>query len=120
MKIGELATLAGVAPSAIRYYEASGLLPAARRGANGYRSYPEAALERLRQVRMAQQLGFSLDAIRKVYASGDVLSKDELMRSLDQRLLEIGQLMATMRAQRRQLRTLRSSLIETWANGACL
>ena len=37
MKIGELSRLTGLATSAIRFYEASGLLPSAERGANGYR-----------------------------------------------------------------------------------
>jgi DNA-binding transcriptional MerR regulator len=46
MKIGELAAAAGVAASAIRFYEQSGLLPAAQRGGNGYRSYSNDAIER--------------------------------------------------------------------------
>lgn len=37
MRIGELACRAGVAASTIRFYESSGLLPAATRGTNGYR-----------------------------------------------------------------------------------
>ena len=41
MKIGELSQRTGMATSAIRFYESSGLLPAAERGANGYRQYGE-------------------------------------------------------------------------------
>ncbi|WP_186093542.1 MerR family transcriptional regulator [Burkholderia gladioli] len=64
MKIGELAKRSGLAPSRIRFYEASGLLRAAQRLANGYREYaPEAQLVLALIVR-AQEAGFSLDEIR--------------------------------------------------------
>ena len=61
MKIGELAAATGLAPSAIRFYEQSGLLPAAQREANGYRSYSADAVERLRYIQLAQALGFTLE-----------------------------------------------------------
>ncbi|SOD30217.1 DNA-binding transcriptional regulator, MerR family [Variovorax sp. YR752] len=80
MKIGELAAATGVAPSAIRFYEKSGLLPAAQRGSNGYRSYSNDAIERLRLIQVAQSLGFSLDALGGVFASAEGFRKDELMR----------------------------------------
>jgi DNA-binding transcriptional MerR regulator len=120
MKIGELADKTGMAPSAIRYYEQSGLLPKPERGANGYRDYAEAAIERLRRIRMAQSLGFSLDAIRSVFASNEELSKDDLIGKLDGRLKEIEQLVDTLRAQHQHLRNLRATLQATWAEGECL
>jgi len=121
MKIGELAEKTGMAPSAIRYYEHSGLLPKAGRGANGYREYADTAVERLRRIQMAQGLGFSLDAIRSVFAAGDDgLSKDALLEKLDGRLQEIEQLMSTLRDQRQHLQALRVTLAEGWAEGACL
>ncbi|SDY60346.1 DNA-binding transcriptional regulator, MerR family [Collimonas sp. OK242] len=120
MKIGELADKTGMASSAIRYYEQSGLLPKPERGANGYRDYSEAAVERLRRIQMAQSLGFSLEAIRSVFASHEELSKDDLLRKLDGRLQEIEQLMDTLREQQQHLRSLRTTLRETWAEGECL
>ena len=51
MRIGDLAAAAGVSPDTIRHYERTGLLPPAARSANGYREFPEEALERLRVVR---------------------------------------------------------------------
>ena len=120
MKIGELADKTGMAASAIRYYEQSGLLPKPERGANGYRDYADAAIERLRRIQMAQSLGFSLDAIRSVFASNEELSKDDLLSKLDGRLKEIEQLMDTLREQHQHLRSLRSTLQETWAEGECL
>jgi DNA-binding transcriptional MerR regulator len=120
MKIGELADKTGMAPSAIRYYEQSGLLPKPERGSNGYRDYAEAAVERLRRIQMAQSLGFSLDAIRSVFSSEEELSKDDLLRKLDARLQEIALLMDTLREQQQHLHALRTTLRETWAEGECL
>ncbi|WP_126240169.1 MerR family transcriptional regulator [Burkholderia gladioli] len=66
MKIGELAKRSGLAPSRIRFYEASGLLRATQRQANGYREYaPEAQLVLALIVR-AQEAGFSLGEIRSM------------------------------------------------------
>ena len=74
LTIGELAARAGVTPEAIRYYEREGVVPpAARGGAGRYRKYGEADLERLRFIRRARDLGFSLDEVREllVLADGD-------------------------------------------------
>jgi len=115
MKIGELAAATGVTASAIRFYEQSGLLPAAQRGGNGYRTYSNDAIERLRLIQMAQSLGFSLDALRAVFASAEGFRKDELMRNLEGRLIEIDKLMSTLRSQRRELRDLRETLRRSWS-----
>ena len=57
MRISELARRAGVAPSAVRWYEQEGVLPAPDRGDNGYRDYVEADLARLRLVVSLRRLG---------------------------------------------------------------
>lgn len=64
--IGQLAKLAGVKPDSVRFYERSGLLPKAARSASGYRTYAPAALNRLRFIKRAQTLGFSLDEVRRI------------------------------------------------------
>lgn len=63
MLIGELAHAAGLPSQTIRFYERKGLLPAAERGANGYRTYEESTLARLRFVRSAQAAGLTLAEI---------------------------------------------------------
>ncbi|MCE5232910.1 MAG: heavy metal-responsive transcriptional regulator [Mizugakiibacter sp.] len=68
LTIGAVAQRAGVAIDTIRYYEREGLLPAPRRRASGYRDYDAAAVERLRFIRRAKELGFSLDGIRELLA----------------------------------------------------
>jgi MerR family transcriptional regulator, copper efflux regulator len=66
MRIGRLAQASGVSADTIRYYEKIGLLPRARRTANGYREYPDGAANRIRVIRNAVQLGFPLVEIAKV------------------------------------------------------
>jgi MerR family transcriptional regulator, copper efflux regulator len=59
-KIGRLAEEAGVNLETVRYYERKGLMPKPPRTASGYRLYPPDAVRRLRFIKRAQELGFSL------------------------------------------------------------
>jgi MerR family copper efflux transcriptional regulator len=124
MKIGELAAATGLAPSAIRFYEQSGLLPAAERSANGYRSYSADAVERLRYIQLAQALGFTLDALRADIVTRAGQTKDEIhedmLQRLDTRVVEIDQMLATLRAQRKDLLAVRAQMAARWAEGECL
>ncbi|MFJ3232610.1 MerR family transcriptional regulator [Streptomyces sp. NPDC086787] len=63
MRIGELAARAGTTTRALRYYESRGLLPA-RRDDRGYRSYDEADLRLLTQIRTLRDFGFELEETR--------------------------------------------------------
>jgi DNA-binding transcriptional MerR regulator len=69
--IGQLAQQAGVAIDTVRYYERSGLLAPAARLASGYRRYGPTELKRLRFIRRAKALGFSLADIRELLSLGD-------------------------------------------------
>lgn len=66
MLIREAARLSGLSTKTIRYYETTGLLPAAGRNANGYRDYSEDDLQRLRFLRRARSLGFSMIECRSL------------------------------------------------------
>lgn len=66
MQIGKLAELAEVKVSTIRFYERSGLMPEPERKQSGYRIYGQRDLQRLRFIRQAQDLGFSLTDIRDI------------------------------------------------------
>ena len=63
LTIGQVAARAGVAPSALRYYEEQGLVTASR-SSGGARRYPRSVLRRLAFVRAAQNVGLSLGEIR--------------------------------------------------------
>lgn len=68
ISIGDLAKRAGVAASALRFYEAEGLLASAR-NAGGRRHYPRSDMRRVAFIRAAQQVGLSLDEIRRALAA---------------------------------------------------
>jgi len=68
LTIGAVSERTGVAPSALRFYEAEGLIHATR-SPGGQRRYARDTLRRVSFVRIAQQVGLSLDEIRSALAS---------------------------------------------------
>ncbi|HEY4045823.1 MAG TPA: MerR family transcriptional regulator [Acidobacteriaceae bacterium] len=63
MRIGQLATTAGVSVRALRHYEAKGLIGSVRR-VNGYRDYGQSAVKAVKQIRLLISCGFST---RQIY-----------------------------------------------------
>lgn len=68
LSISRVASAAEVNIQTIRYYERRGLFPAARRTPAGYRQYGDDAVVRLRFIKHAQELGFSLKEIQELLA----------------------------------------------------
>ncbi|HEU0078185.1 MAG TPA: MerR family DNA-binding protein [Longimicrobiaceae bacterium] len=66
--IGSVAREAGVGIETIRFYEREGLIGEPPRTPSGYRQYPEEAIERVRFIQRAKDLGFSLAEIRDLLA----------------------------------------------------
>jgi MerR family redox-sensitive transcriptional activator SoxR len=66
LSISQVALLAGVRPSTLRYYESIGLLPAPQR-VSGRRRYDAVVLQRLEIIRTAQQAGFTLAELRVLF-----------------------------------------------------
>src|ERR1035438_4390184 len=66
MRTGELAERAGVSADTLRHYERMGLLPSPQRSASGYRLYPPASLDRVRMIRRALAIGFSLKELGRI------------------------------------------------------
>ncbi|MFT3803956.1 MAG: MerR family transcriptional regulator [Burkholderiaceae bacterium] len=104
MRIGELAQRTGLAPSRIRFYERIGLLKAAARQANGYRSYPDDAVLALRLIATGQSAGFSLDELRALLP-GDLAQweHDTLLDTLRRKVEEIEVLQARLARSKAQL-----------------
>lgn len=71
LRASALARLSGVSTDTLRLYERKGLLPKARRSANGYREYGADACARVRLVRQAVAIGFTLDELVRVFRVRD-------------------------------------------------
>lgn len=68
LSIGQVAAAAAVNIQTIRYYERRGLFTTPSRSPAGYRQYPEEAVHRLRFIKQAQELGFSLTEVQQLLA----------------------------------------------------
>ena len=105
MNIGQASRATGVSTKMIRYYEDTGLIPRAARRDSGYRDYGDADVHRLRFIRRARDLGFSVEQIGELLAlwsdrqraSADVktLALDHVAR-LRIKLLEVQQMIDTL------------------------
>lgn len=103
LTIGQVAAEAGVASSAIRYYERVGVLPEPQRVA-GQRRYGRETVERLATIAVAQQAGFSLDEIGELLRGSDRGRASDQLRELAQRKLpEVETLVARAGAMKRWL-----------------
>ena len=68
LRIGQVAEGGGVNLQTIRYYEREGLLPKPPRLTSGYRTFPDSTVQRVRFIKRAQELGFSLAEIKELLA----------------------------------------------------
>lgn len=108
LTIGRLARLGGVNLETIRYYERQGLLPAPPRTAAGYRVFPRETVRRLRFIKRAQELGFSLNEIAELLAlriRPGTKQADMRMRA-EAKISDIEQKIQTLQAMKKTLRQL--------------
>ncbi len=68
LKTGELAKRAVVNIETLRFYEREGLMPEPPRRTSGYREYPAESVQRIRFIKRAQELGFSLREVKELLA----------------------------------------------------
>jgi MerR family mercuric resistance operon transcriptional regulator len=66
LRVGDVARQAGVNLQTIRYYERRGLLPKPPRTGSNYRAYPGDAVQRVRFVKRAQEIGFTLQEVQEL------------------------------------------------------
>jgi len=89
--IGQLAKRAGVAVDTVRYYERNDLLSPTSRLASGYRRYGDAELKRLRFIRRAKALGFTLAEIRGLLSLSAERNVAKVKRAAEAKLANIEQ-----------------------------
>lgn len=115
MLIGELADAVGVPSQTIRFYERKGLMPAPSRGVNGYRSYDESAVTRVKFIRSAQAAGLTLVQIRSIVELRDHGARpcahvadliDGKLVEVRRRLLELAALETELKQLHERSRTL--------------
>lgn len=105
MTIGKVAEAAGVEVSTLRYYERRGILREPPRTESGYRQYDETVVDRIRFVRQAQDLGFTLEEVEELLAlrvdnpaSCDAVDEATRakLRSVDAKLRELRRLRSVL------------------------
>tara|TARA_R110002049_G_scaffold79063_1_gene201644 strand:+ start:470 stop:859 length:390 start_codon:yes stop_codon:yes gene_type:complete len=102
--ISKLAQEAGVNVETIRFYEKKGLIQQPQKPIQGYRQYPDETLEKIRFIKRAKELGFTLDEI------AHLLSLEELPCSQVQALSQ--HKLNTVQAKLKDLNRLEKALIE--------
>ncbi len=111
MRAGELAATTGVNRETLRYYERRGLLARPDRSPGGHRLYPAEAVTRLRVVKAAQRLGFTLDEVRELLDAGRAHGRDaRLQVQAREKLVEV-------EARIADLATIRDNLAAALAMG---
>lgn len=105
LKIGDVASEAGVNVQTLRYYERLELLRKADRTEGGFRLYSPDAIRRVRFIKKAQALGFSLDEIR------DLLALDDAPTTTCSQMRDVlGKKIATVKEMIRNLNRLQKAL----------
>ena len=106
MRIGAVATAAGVSIDTIRFYERRGVLPVPERRPSGYRDYPPEIVGRIQLARSLQGVGLTLDEIidaLQAHDRGDATCDSERWR-LDVALERVDRRIGELHAVRRAIR----------------
>ncbi len=107
-RIGEVATLLNVSVDTLRYYEKIGLLGEVTRSTNGIRYYNNELIARIRFIRHAQRMGFSLDSIRQLldFRNQPANVKPQIRKVMKQKLNELEQKIYALSQLHDELQTL--------------
>lgn len=105
MTIGKLAQSAGVGVETVRFYERKGLLAEPMRGESGYRQYRPGSLIRLRFIRQAKELGFTLPEIQELLSLrvSSTASCAEVQERIQAKLANIEERIRSLKRMKRAL-----------------
>lgn len=122
LTIGALANKAGVNVETIRYYQRIGLIDEPRKPLQGYRVYPATTLQRVKFIKRAQQLGFSLQEIEELLELGDGSNEStcsDVRARAEQKLNQINQQIQDLEGLRSSLKQLISSCNKGNTHASC-
>ncbi len=121
LTIGALARAAGVGVETVRFYERRGLLAQPPRTRSGYRQFPADAVARLRFIRRAQGLGFTLEEIQELLALrvDEVAACHTVKARARDKLASVEAKLRELRRMRRVLRQLVSACAAREPTGEC-
>lgn len=103
LQIGEIAARSGVSVDTVRYYERLKLVPPAPRSSSGYRIFSTKAIEQIRFIKQAQELGFSLDEIKGLLTTGGAKECRQVRDLLRRKLCEMDEQIKKLKAFRKIL-----------------
>ena len=122
-RIAEVAELVGVRATTLRYYEDIGLIDQPARGGNGYRSYDDADLARLRFITATKNLGIPLADVAELVRAYDVEDCSEVAHQVVElvavRLAETQTRIGELVALAAQLQAVSARLEDSPTSGAC-
>ena len=117
--IRKLADAAGVGVEAVRYYQRLGVLSQPSKVIGGFREYSDDHLRRLRFVKRAQELGFSLEEVAELTALSATRSRPRLLEITRRRAQEIRLRVEQLRAMADALESLADRCGKTTASSPC-
>ncbi len=119
--ISQLAKSAGVPTTTLRYYERIGLVEPEDRSYGNYRLYGEESLRKVKFIRAAQAIGFTLDDVKALLAAPDntAVSCREVQSLIEERLVEVAQRLKDLRHVQRVLRSSLEKCKETERADCC-
>jgi MerR family mercuric resistance operon transcriptional regulator len=118
LTIGRLARAADVGVETIRYYQGRQLLPVPS-AIGAFRYYPQDSVDRVRFIKRAQELGFSLDEVAELLRLGDGVDRASIRQVAADRLSQIEAKLADLRRMQRVLKDLLAECEHTKADLPC-
>lgn len=118
LTIGQLASAAGVGVETIRYYQRRALLPLPPKQ-SGFRTYPQALVQRIRFIKRAQELGFTLDEIATLLQLEDSDDRVAIRQLAADRLVQVEGKLADLQKMQMMLSSLIHECAVTSTAKAC-
>lgn len=119
LTIGALAKASSVNVETIRYYHRIGLLPTPERDYGRIRRYTSDSLQRVRFIKRAQRLGFSLDEVARLLGLADDVHCAQTRSLAEQKLAVVDEKMADLAAIQDTLRALIASCAQSTGGRGC-